>query len=407
MSKDRTRLSFTLKMAWRFVVSKNSGLSRFTNWVALIGLVLGLTLLVVVLSVFNGFTSLYQESFFEVAPHAVVHDQIDYDEVTETLQEYEEVSTVEPFIELQVLLRSGAAGRATTTTNLFGFDENSSNPLYRRTLGQVSTKEGVAPAAMDPEIIRILGLNTGDSIIATAPVITDQGISTRTAVFQLANERYDLRLPDEYGDSLMLVRLSDLISQGVINAKQVNHRVTVSNPLKVDQIIPEFSRVTTWVDQYGSLFSAIRMEKTITFVMLLFAVALAALNLVSSQATLINRKSGDIAILQTMGAEMKWIKWVFTLHGMTIVVLGTAVGIGLGLLVANYAMDMVNWFVERVANDGGRLLGPGININYVIIKPVDLIWASVASLCIGFLAVLRPLSLLSKSDPVEALNRIV
>ena len=141
------------------------------------------------------------------------------------------------------------------------------------------------------------------------------------------------------------------------------------------------------------------MEKTILFILLLFVIGLVTMNVISGQAMLINRKSSDIAILQTMGAELRWISTVFMFQGAIIVVAGVIVGTILGCIVAHYAHDIMQFFPM-----GGR--GVTLHFETATVSPQDLIWTTLAALLVGLVAILRPLNLVFKKDPVESLNRM-
>jgi len=124
------------------------------------------------------------------------------------------------------------------------------------------------------------------------------------------------------------------------------------------------------------------------------------MSVISGQAMFINRKSSDIAILQTMGAELRWVSIVFMCQGAIIVVSGIIVGTILGCVVAHFAYDIMQFF-ERDARN------VTLYFDKANVSVQDLIWTISAVLLVGLVAILRPLNLVFKKDPVESLNRMV
>jgi lipoprotein-releasing system permease protein len=100
--------------------------------------------------------------------------------------------------------------------------------------------------------------------------------------------------------------------------------------------------VDTWEDVYGELFQAVRMEKTMMFVLLLLVVAIAGFNIIAGQSMMVHDKRGQIAMLRTLGADRRFVLSLFLSQGAVVALFGTAAGLGLGMLLTVYVNDVVN-----------------------------------------------------------------
>ena len=395
----KSRISFILQMSSRYLLSKRSGNSRLINLISFLGLVLGLTLLIVVLSVLNGTRDAFDKDFFKVIPHAIARVSFDQVELLDELKSLSGVTSVEPFVDLDVLLN--ATHNVTNTEpgiSVYGFDTFSSNRQFRQMHAVIDQERDLPPAGLHVGTANVYGLSLGDTFSITVPLVTAQGVQSKTVAFRYAH-------PLWFGgrwliSKIMFVQISDLIATGIITENQVHHRITLDEPSHALHILGKYPEVVTWTEHYGSFVQALAMEKTILFILLLFVIGLVTMNVISSQAMLINRKSSDIAILQTMGAELRWISIVFVFQGAIIVVSGIVVGTILGCVLANYAHDIVQFFPP-----GGR--GVTLQFDTAIVELNDIFWTTLAALLVGFIAVLRPLKLVFKKDPVDSLNRMV
>ena len=162
--------------------------------------------------------------------------------------------------------------------------------------------------------------------------------------------------------------------------------------------------ISDWTRTHGSLFNAIRMEKTMIGLLLMFIIAVAAFNIVSTLVMVVTDKTGDIAILRTMGATPGRILRIFMIQGAVIGTLGTLMGTGLGILGALYISDVIDW-VERIL--GHQFLNA--DVYFISYLPSQLQWNDVmvisgSAFVISLLATLYPAWRASRVDPAEALR---
>lgn len=390
-------LLLALRVGTRYIFSRRKGINRITNWVSFLGLVFGISLLIVVLSVYNGATRFVFEDFLEIVPHAVIYDHANSDELKFQLIQTAGIRSVERFIDLQVLVRSPINPHPTHMT-LFGMERAAIRELPTRVLRRAPKSDQLPDIAMST--VSYLYPPRSDRISLSVPVATPHGISVKSASFQVTK---GIDFPEGLLNRLLIVDIDYLLEQGLIHPEQVQWKLVTEYPFNINSVVRDIPNVVTWTSRYGGVFQAFAMEKTILFVLLMFVVGLASLNVVSGQANLINRKNGDIAIFQTMGAERRWVTLAFLLHGLVIVGLGVIGGLILGSVLAHFAEEIITWVVNLFQDESfAKILtiwqGSSVELG-------DLIWTSVASLIVGVAAVLWPLSLVYKKDPVDSLRR--
>jgi lipoprotein-releasing system permease protein len=159
-----------------------------------------------------------------------------------------------------------------------------------------------------------------------------------------------------------------------------------------------------WTREHGNFFRALKIEKTVMFVILLLIVTVAMFNVVSTLVVVVTEKRADIAILRTLGATPKSIMGIFLAHGSVVGVVGTLVGTICGVLLANN--------VETIVHGIERLFSTSFisaDVYFISELPSDLHWSDVAlvsgaSLVLGLLSALYPAWRASKVQPAEALR---
>ncbi|MXZ56647.1 MAG: FtsX-like permease family protein [Gammaproteobacteria bacterium] len=403
---NKSRVLFILRVSSRYLLSKRSGNSRLINVISFIGLVLGLTLLLVVLAVLNGNRNEIDDYIFSVYPHAIARVNSDQVQLLDELQSLPGVTSIEPFVDLYGSL--SVRGRALTPESgiaVYGFSADSSNRTFRQMYTALKEPRDLPLAGMDYYEASAWGLSRGDTFSLTVPLVNSRGVHSKTVAFRYAGPLWLSNDSKGTYSKILYVRISDLIAHGIVTEDQVHHRITLDEPKRARNILGQYPEVVTWMERFGSLYQALAMEKTILFVLLLFVIGLVIMSVISGQAMFINRKSSDIAILQTLGAELRWVSIVFMCQGAIIVVSGIVVGAILGCVVAHYAHDIMH-FIQRFQEDERNIPDLTVYLESANVAVQDLIWTILAVLIVGFVAILRPLRLVFKKDPVESLNRV-
>jgi lipoprotein-releasing system permease protein len=162
--------------------------------------------------------------------------------------------------------------------------------------------------------------------------------------------------------------------------------------------------VGNWTEQFGSFFQAVKMEKTMMFLILVLIIAVAAFNLISSLVMVVNDKQAEIAILRTLGATPRIILWIFIVQGMLVGTCGLLLGLLGGLSLASNATRIVNELQKFL-----RVQFLSSNIYFVDFLPSKISWDDVwqvclVALCMSFIATIYPAWRASKTVIAEALH---
>ncbi len=396
---NKAKFLFIVRVSIRYLLSKRSGTSRLINLIACFGLVLGLTLLIVVLSVLNGTRDEIDNYIFGVFPHAIARVSDDQAQLLDELRVLPGVVSIERFVDLRALVNTKRKlTKPQPGISVYGFDTDSSNRTFRRMYSAFKEQRDLPIAGLDYQVASAYGLSLGDTFTITVPLLSEQGVTSKTVAFRYAHPLW----LGEHGrfSEILYVQIADLLAYGLVSENEVHYRITLDEPKHAVDLLGEYPEVATWTEHFGSFYQALAMEKTVLFILLLFIIGLVTMNVIAGQAMLINRKSSDIAILQTMGAELRWISIVFMFQGAVIVVSGVIVGTILGVIVAHYAHDIMQLFPW-----GGRSVT--LHFETATVAPQDLVWTTLAALVVGSVAILRPLNLIFKKDPVASLSRMV
>ena len=203
-------------------------------------------------------------------------------------------------------------------------------------------------------------------------------------------------------DAAKLYRMEDKVSGVRLKLKDTYLAPRVARELT--GTLPGDYYVRDWTTQNANFFRAVKMEKTVMFVIMFFIVAVAAFNIVSTLVMVVTDKQADIAILRTLGASPSSIMKIFIVQGTVIGVFGTLIGVGGGLLLASN-IDVVVPFIERLF--GMQFLAK--DVYYISELPsdihaVDVITIGVVSFLLSLVATLYPSWRASKTNPAEALR---
>jgi len=186
-------------------------------------------------------------------------------------------------------------------------------------------------------------------------------------------------------------------------------RVRLTDPMRVDTVVTELAslvpagwKITDWRSNYGELFRAVRLEKSMMFMLLVLIVAIAAFNIVSAQTMLVNEKRTDIAILRTMGASEGLILRLVLVQGILVALGGIGFGLLLGLLLANHVTETVSLLESLI---GAKLLdGSYFETVPSVVLPFDIALIAAVSFAFCLISALHPARRAAALNPAEALH---
>jgi lipoprotein-releasing system permease protein len=339
---------YELFIALRHLRSRNR--NRFVSFISLIsviGIALSVAVLIVVLSVMNGFESEVRNKILSVVPHATITGLNDRIEDWQLLQDssaaHSEVLAAAPFVTGQGML-VGAEGIAgvqlrgvlpaaeigvSGAAELIGTDvlRSLESRKYRIVIGK--------------ELARRLGVQIGDRVIlmTTQGSMTPAGLMPRMRRFEVAGIFYAGMY--EFDRSLAYVHMEDAARLMGMGNSVSGVSLSVSEPLEANRIVRSSARaygggvyVSDWTREHANFFRSIELTKSIIFIILLLVVAVAAFNIVSTLVMVVREKTAEIAILRSMGVSAKSVLLIFVTEGTLIGLVGTCLGLLIGLLVA-------------------------------------------------------------------------
>jgi len=257
-----------------------------------------------------------------------------------------------------------------------------------------------------------LGVSIGDKVTIMVPEasVTPAGMIPRFKRFTVAGIftagtgfNFDTKLAFiNLNDAQKLMQLGDDITGLRLKIKNVYDAPLMSNEIAYK--LGENYQVDNWTENFGAFFEAVKMEKTMMFLILMLIIAVAAFNLVSSLVMVVNDKQAEIAILRTIGATPKTILSIFIVQGMMVGIVGTILGLVGGILLASNATAIVD-YLQAVFNT--HILSS--SIYFVDYLPSKIMWSdlwqvSVMALLMSFIATIYPAWRASKTVIAEALH---
>lgn len=398
---------------------KRSGRNRFISFISLIsmaGIALGVAALIVVLSVMNGFQKEVRDRMLSVLAHIEIFDASgamqDWQAVARQALQNREVIGAAPYVTAQAMMTRDDNVRGVVIRGVLPQEEPKvSDVAGRITQGRFSDlRPGEFNIVLGVELARSLRVGLGDKVTLIAPQgqVTPAGVLPRlkqftvVGIFEAGHYEFDASLAFiQIEDAKRLFRLVApsgvrLRIQDMLQAPQVAHALA--------QTLSGHFYLRDWSQQNSNWFAAVKTEKRMMFIILTLIVAVAAFNLVSTLVMTVTDKQADIAILRTLGAAPGAIMKIFVIQGALIGLIGTALGVGFGVLVA-LNIDVIVPAIERLFHV--QFLPRSI---YVISElPSDLIWSDVwtiggVAVVLAFLATLYPSWAAARVKPAEALR---
>ncbi len=354
-----------LALGGRYAFSRRSTLS-FISLVAVSGLALSVAVLVVVVSVINGFERELEQRVLGVLPHLTVYGRAPLppsDVDVALLAEIPGVVGVAPIVE--------GAGLAAVSDRVTGVSITGIDPL-RYTLVSDYARHLEGPADLAPGAYRVLlgagvadqldvGIGDEVTLVLPAATVTPAGLFPRQKRFRVSGV---LRSQSEVDARAAYVALADaqkLFRLGhTIHGYQLRLDELFAADIAGSSAIARLGRdrvgARSWMRTHGNLYRAIGVQKSTMFVLLSFLVAVAAFNLVSTLVMVVNQRSGDVAILRTLGSGTSILVGAFVLLGLLLgglgIVLGTAAGTAIAVLLPDLyaaitralALDLMNQY---------------------------------------------------------------
>ncbi|SBS31850.1 Lipoprotein-releasing system transmembrane protein LolE [Marinomonas aquimarina] len=406
-----------VKIGLRYARAKRANhFISFISFSSIAGIALGVAVLITVLSVMNGFDRELRQRILGMVPHATVWGTptlLNWQQTADQVATMPGVKAVAPHIQAQVMFQSDGAVHGALLNGINpALEANVSILPNHMTSGALeSLQPGEFGIVLGEQLARMLGVRTGDKVTALLPKanVSIAGITPTLKRFTLVGT---FKVGAELDSSLAYIHIQDAArlkryQPDDVEALRIAFDDLFQAPRLVWDIaraIPGQNKVSDWTRTHGNLFQAIKMEKTMIGLLLLLIVVVAAFNIVSTLVMVVTDKRNDIAILRTMGLTSTQVMWVFVVQGIFIGLLGTLIGLALGVVAALNVSDFIAWLEGFLGIQ--FLSGDVYFINYL---PSQLDWQDVRFIVVSaftmtVLATLYPAWRASKVDPAEALR---
>jgi len=423
-------MSYELFVGLRYLRAKRKQVFvSIITFISIAGIFLGVAALIIVLAVMNGFETDLRNKILGINSHIVLMEYSgtmkNQERVLKEIEQIPGVVAAAPFIYSQALLKSGNSASGVVLRGLATDSKSKVIDLGKMQQGRLDylASDRRPASGIDKDLMDLPGLivgkelakNLGIMLFETASIVSPMGISTPMGIMPRMKKFLVVGIFDsgfyEYDSTLAYISLKDCQEFLNMGDQVTGVEVRVDDIYKADAIgkaiekklgFPYWAR--NWMEMNKNLFSALRLEKRVMFIILSLIVLVAAFNIITALIMVVMEKNKDIAVLKSMGATSKSIMKIFILQGLTIGAIGTVLGCIGGLAIA-INLSKISLFIERLL--GIKIL-PG-DVYYLNELPSRVNYGDVAIIIAGtilicFLSTIYPSWRASKLDPAEALR---
>jgi lipoprotein-releasing system permease protein len=411
---------YELAIGRRYLRPSGNRFLSFISLISMVGVAIGVAVLIVVLSVMNGFERELRERILSMTSHASVTSfgsgLQDWPALRALALAHPQVAAAAPYVEGEALLIGEHDDGTSVAVALRGIDPALEGEVSAiRTRLRSGSLDALEPGGfrilLGAEVATRLGAGPGDTLVAAIAqgTVTPAGVVPRMRRFTVAGVFFSGMYEIDAG--LALVHLGDAGRLFRSGGDVSGLRLKVRDPLRAPSVAREVARemdgglmVEDWTQRHANFFRSIELTKRMLFFILLLVVAVAAFNIVSTLVMAVKDKQPDIAILRTLGARPASVLAIFATQGTVIGLLGTLGGVTLGVLLSLNLERLVH-ALERLL--GTRFLDASVYLMsdlpaYVETGDVALIAATAFALCC--LSTLYPAWRAARTHPARALR---
>jgi len=342
--------------------TQRRGFLSFISLVSMLGLALGVAVLIVVLSVMNGFERELRNRILSVTAHATLMGidgtLPDWRAAQRLAEQHPEVRAAVPYVEVQAMLVHGARSAPTQLRGVLPAQERRAVSLAQRISGGTidQLQPGSYGIVLGDALAQSLGVAVGSDVVLIAPrgSVTPAGFAPTMSRFRVSGLFHSGMY--EFDSALALAPLQDAARIYRLGDKVTGLRLALKDPLRAPSTVRKVALavggnfyVKDWTMDHESFFRSIDSMKKIMFIILFMIVGVAAFNIVATLVMIVKEKQTDIAILRTLGAGPPNVLLTFAVQGVLIGLAGTLLGAFLGKLISDHLGTLVGG-LERLFN---------------------------------------------------------
>jgi len=327
--------------------SRGNRFVSFISTISMAGVAIGVAVLIVVLSVMNGFEREVRERILSLTAHATISAlgsrMTDWQDAAAKVRDNPAVLGAAPFIEDQALLIAGGKSSGAILTGVLPEDEGQVTTIANKVIAGsfAAMKPGEYGIVLGEELAKALGVDMDGRvrIVTSLRTITPAGVIPRMRTFKVVGLfRAGMY---EYDRNLAYVHIADAARLYRMGDDVTGLRLKLADMFAAPRVVRELAvalgggyYVDDWSRKHATFFRSIQLTKSALFIILLLVVGVAAFNIVSTLVMVVKDKRADIAILRTVGASPRSILSIFVTQGVAIGVIGTLSGVLLGVLIS-------------------------------------------------------------------------
>lgn len=389
----------------------------FISLTSILGIALGVTALITVLSVMNGFEQELRERILGMAAHATVSgldgELSDWQTLAPKVKQRPEVKATAPYVKAEAMLAQGGKVSGALLRGVLPAREAQVSRVgeHMQSGRMTALEAGKYGIVLGQELADALGVATGDKVTIVAPeaTVTPAGILPRLRRFEVVGT-FEVGMY-EYDRGTAFIHLRDAQTLFRLDDKVSGLRLRLGELFDAPRTAAALNRdlgyrywVSDWTRRHANFFRAVKTEKTAMFVILTLIVAVAAFNIVSTLVMVVQDKQADIAILRTLGLAPRRVMAIFMVQGTLIGLFGTAMGVAGGIALATHVESLVA-AIEQAFNT--QFLSP--EVYYISTLPsqlnsTDVVRIGSMAFLLSVLATLYPAWRASRTHPAEALR---
>jgi len=406
-----------LAIGLRYLRAKRrNGFISFISMASILGIIIGVMALITTISVMTGFQEELRNRILGTVSHATISGfdgpMQDWQKAVKIAQADKRVLGAAPYVEREAWLQANEDQGAMIRGILPDQEPKVSDLDKKMKEGKLSDlKPGEFNIILGTELAQYLGVTVGDKVtmLIAERNATPVGILPKmrrfnvVGIFEAGAQEYDF--------GLALVHMQDMQRMGRMGDDVTGVRLRLDDLWNAWEVARDLTdqmkgdyRVRDWSGDHANFFRALKMEKTVMFILLSLVIAIAAFNLVSSLVMLVQDKQSDIAILRTLGLSPANIMQIFMIQGVVIGLLGITIGV-IGGVLLSLNLSYIVKFIESIT---GKELMPS-DVYYISGVPTHIVGSDVITIaCVAFLmcliATLYPAWRASRTDPATALR---